>query len=79
MQLVDDVAPYSFRRRGGERMPWGSFSNWTEEERHAVLVYLRHLPPIRHATPEPAPGNAIPVPGAIEVDYAARDYGEPAK
>ncbi len=56
-------------------MPWATFSNWSEEDRHAVLVYLRHLPPIRHATPEPVPGNAIPIPGAIEVDYAARDYG----
>lgn len=60
-------------------MPWANFSNWTEEERHAVLVYLRHLPAIRHATPEPVPGNAIPIPGAIEVDYAARDYGTPTK
>jgi Cytochrome c len=60
-------------------MPWGNFSNWTEEERHAVLVYLRQLPAIRHATPEPVPGNAIPVPGAIEVDYGARDYGTPIK
>lgn len=60
-------------------MPWGNFSNWSEEDRHAVLVYLRHLPPIRHATPEPVPGNAIPVPGALEVDYGARDYGTPIK
>jgi hypothetical protein len=56
-------------------MPWANFSNWSEEDRHAVVVYLRHLPAIRHATPEPVPGNAIPVPGAIEVDYGARDYG----
>ena len=60
-------------------MPWGAFSNWTEEERHAVVVYLRHLPPVRHATPEPVPGNALPIPGALEVDYAARDYGSASK
>lgn len=60
-------------------MPWADFSNWTEEDRHAVVVYLRHLPPIRHATPEPVPGNAIPIPGALEVDYGARDYGTPIK
>ena len=23
-------------------MPWASFSNWTEEDRHAVVVCLRH-------------------------------------
>jgi len=56
-------------------MPWGSFSNWTEEDRHAVVVYLRHLPAVRHATPEPVKGNAITIPGAVEVDYAGKDYG----
>jgi hypothetical protein len=60
-------------------MPWAAFANWTEEERHAVLVYLRNIPAVRHATPEPVPGNAMPIPGAIEVDYAARDYGTPIK
>jgi hypothetical protein len=56
-------------------MPWANFSNWTEEERYAVIVYLRHLPPVRHATPEPAPGNAITIPGAVEQAYGTRDYG----
>jgi mono/diheme cytochrome c family protein len=59
----------------GTVMPWPMFSNWTEEDRHAVLVYLRHLKPIRHATPEPVAGNAITMPGAIEQDYAGKDYG----
>ncbi len=59
-------------------MPWGAFSNWTEEDRYAVVVYLRHLPPIRHATPEPVPGNTITYLGAIEQDYAGKDYGVPA-
>jgi mono/diheme cytochrome c family protein len=61
----------------GTAMPWPVFSNWTEEDRHAVVVYLRHLKPIRHATPEPVPGNAITIPGAIEQDYAGKDYGIP--
>ena len=56
-------------------MPWPLFSNWSEEDRHAVVVYLRHLPAIRHETPEPVPGNAITIPGAFEQDYAGRDYG----
>jgi cytochrome c2 len=59
----------------GTAMPWPAFSNWTEEDRHAVVVYLRHLKPIRHATPEPVPGNAITIPGAIEQDYGGKDYG----
>ena len=42
----------------GTAMPWPVFSNWTEEDRHAVVVYLRHLPAMRHQIPEPVPGNA---------------------
>jgi mono/diheme cytochrome c family protein len=56
-------------------MPWGAFSNWTEEDLHAVVVYLRHIKPIRHVTPEPVPCHAITVPGAIEQDYGGKDYG----
>ena len=59
----------------GTVMPWPVFSNWTEEDRHAVVVYLRHLKPIHHVTPEPVPGRAITIPGAIEQDYAGKDYG----
>ena len=59
----------------GTAMPWPMFSNWSEEDRHAVVVYLRHLKPIAHQIPEPVPGNAITIPGAIEQDYAGKDYG----
>ena len=57
-------------------MPWASFSNWTEEDRHAVVVYLRSLKPVRHATPEPAPTPDLPA-GIILRDYGSRDYGSP--
>jgi len=56
-------------------MPWGSFSIWSEEDRHAVVVYLRHLPPIRHQTPEPVFGNAVAAPAAVQEDHAWKDYG----
>jgi mono/diheme cytochrome c family protein len=59
----------------GTAMPWPALSNWSEEDRHAVVVYLRHLPPIAHRIPDPVPGNAITIPGAIEQDYAGKDYG----
>lgn len=59
----------------GTAMPWPMFSNWSEEDRHAVVVYLRHLRPIAHQIPEPVPGNAITISGAIEQDYGAKDYG----
>jgi hypothetical protein len=61
-------------------MPWPVFSNWTEEDRYAVVVYLRHLRPVNHATPEPVRGNAMTVPGALEQDYGFADHGlTPAK
>ena len=63
----------------GTVMPWPVFSNWTEEDRHAVVVYLRHLKPIPHQIPDPTPGNALTIPGAIEQDYVNKDYGIAAK
>jgi mono/diheme cytochrome c family protein len=59
----------------GTAMPWPALSNWSEEDQHAVVVYLRHLKPIAQRIPDPVPGNAITIPGAIEQDYAAKDYG----
>lgn len=56
-------------------MPWATFSSWTEEDRHAVVVYLRHIPAVHHGTPEPIQAPANLYPGAIEQDYGARDYG----
>jgi hypothetical protein len=51
-------------------MPWAQFSNWTDEDLHAVVVYLRHIKPIRHEIPPAASGQADAiVPNAIEVVY----------
>ena len=58
-------------------MPWANFSNWTEEDRHAVLVYLRHLKPVRHQIPEPTHAPPVLGPGVIEQDYFFKDYGVP--
>lgn len=56
-------------------MPWASFSHWTEEERFAVLTYLRSLPPVRHRTPEPS-SNVDELPeDALEGFFAFKDYG----
>jgi mono/diheme cytochrome c family protein len=56
-------------------MPWASFSNWTEEDRHAVVVYLRHLPAIRHQIPPPTHIPSLTERDAIEQDYGGKDYG----
>ena len=58
----------------GTTMPWPALSNWSEEDRHAVVVYLRHLPAIRHQTPEPVLGSALSG-GTLEIDHAGKDYG----
>jgi hypothetical protein len=55
-------------------MPWAAYSHWTEEDRHAVLVYLRHLPPVKHQIPEPTT-DSVTLPGALEQDYGLKDYG----
>jgi hypothetical protein len=56
-------------------MPWASFSRWSEEDRHAVLVYLRHLPAIRHETLEPVPGNTLTRQGTFDEYHVWKDYG----
>lgn len=61
------VAPHTI-------MPWANFSNWTEEDRHAGVIYLRHLKPIRHQIPEPTGGTPA-ISGALEEDYFGTDYG----
>jgi mono/diheme cytochrome c family protein len=33
-------------------MPWPSFSKMTDEDLHAVLVYLRNIKPIKHEIPQ---------------------------
>ena len=59
-------------------MPWANFSHLTEEDCHAIVVFLRHLKPVRHATPEPS----APLPtasGAVETVWAGQDYGSIGK
>ena len=48
-------------------MPWAWFSNWTEEDRYAVVVYLRNIKAIPRRIPQP-PQVDLPVfdPGAVE-------------
>ena len=57
-------------------MPWGSFTSFTEEDIHAIVVYLRHLPAVRHQIPEPAaPTLELADPTALEEVYGGQDYG----
>jgi hypothetical protein len=62
------VVPYTV-------MPWAELSNLTEEDRHAVVVYLRHLPAIRHQIPDHDPTPAVVQAGAVEQARGGKDYG----
>jgi hypothetical protein len=61
----------------GHLMPWPAFSNWTEEDRHAVVVYLRHISPIAHRIPPPKPEATFTESGIYEEDYGGKDYATP--
>lgn len=34
-------------------MPWGAWSNLSEEDLRAIVLYLRNLTPVHHAIPDP--------------------------
>jgi hypothetical protein len=64
----------------GHIMPWPAFSHWTDEDVHAVIVYLRHTGAISHAIPKPNTSEpTITSPGAFEEDYFGADYAAPPK
>jgi len=60
---------------GYTNMPWADLSNLTEEDRHAVVVYLRHLTPLRHAIPDFNAKRQLTEAGVLERGYGGRDYG----
>jgi len=51
-------------------MPWAAYSNLTDEDIHAVITYLRHLKPVKHAVPDPVKRTAeAAAPGSVEVVF----------
>ena len=52
-----------------------SFSHLTEEDRHAVVVYLRSLPAVKHQIPDPSFEAVDLPPGAVEGIFGLKDYG----
>jgi len=41
-----------------QAMPWDIFSHWSEEDRLAIIAYLRALPPVAGHAPAPRPPRA---------------------
>lgn len=58
----------------GHLMPWPAFSNWTEEDRHAVVAYLRRTAPIAHSIPAPVSDAVLSDPAAHEEIHGGKDY-----
>lgn len=76
--LRNGLAPDG-RPVAGHLMPWPAYSNWTEEDRHAVVVYLRHTKAITHQTPPPTADVTLTDPAAFEEDYRGKDYAIPQR
>jgi mono/diheme cytochrome c family protein len=54
-------------------MPWPGISNLTEEDRHALVVYLRHIKPVKHKVPEWSPKSSDALYLFFPYDYAEHD------
>jgi len=58
----------------GHLMPWPAYSNWSEEDLHAVIIYLRYTKAIAHRIPAPRTDTTFTDILAIEEDYGGKDY-----
>jgi hypothetical protein len=61
------VVPYT-------TMIWGNFSHFTDEDLHAIVVYLRNLPAVPHKIPDPILQPAPIPPDTIEGFQGFKDY-----
>ena len=59
-------------------MPWAILSAMTEEDRYAVITYLRHLKPVVHLIPYPDPNAKVTDPESMQSIYGT-DFGHPQK
>ena len=54
-------------------MPCPAFTNMTEEDRHALITYLRHIKPIKHNVSDWSPNSAVPLNSFYPYDYAEHE------
>ena len=57
-------------------MPWGEFSNMTEEDRYAVVIYLRQLKGVYHKIPDYDPLHELSGFAFYGLDYAIHEDGK---
>jgi len=41
-------------------MPWMALSHMTDDDLHAIVAYLKSLPPVKHVAPKPVPPTEKP-------------------
>lgn len=75
MRILRSGVRHDGRLMNHRQMPWAVLSNLTEEDRYAVVTYLRHLKPVTHRIPDPVPTEGLPDPSAAESSWGGRDYG----
>ena len=56
-------------------MPWAWFANWSEEDRRAVLTYLRQIPAVAHKIPAPTDAAAVTYDPSSTEETSAVDAG----
>jgi hypothetical protein len=56
-------------------MPWAWVANWTEEDRRAVLTYLRQIPAISHRIPPPTDQGSMTYDAAAAEQTSTVDAG----
>lgn len=57
-------------------MPWAHFSNLTEEDRYAIVTYLRILKPVKHTIPDFTRETDRPYFTFYNSDYGIPDNGK---
>lgn len=57
-------------------MPWAEFSNLTDEDRYAMVAYLRLLQPVYHRIPDFAPSSAQQNFEIHGLDYGIHESGK---
>ncbi len=62
------------REVSSHAMPWPITANWSDEDIHAVLTYLRHIPPVRYRIPDPGPERPAD-PSVVEEAYGGKSAG----
>ncbi len=56
-------------------MPWADFSNLSEEDRHAIVIFLRQLKPVYHKIPDFSPESDQQYNATYARDYAGHQEG----